>query len=304
MFKAFSAIFGWRHSVHHTPFPRARKGRTTVSGRRGFDSPSSSASSGGGIVDSTVALDTSATPAVVCPPLDLEDVVIPPVATRRVRDKSQDIHPPVDNSTPPVTPASCDRESEPTCPHGVPPLSFEPLIVRPARTKLGVWWDRIFGQTDTEWLTALSQAVYSGAFNGEGGVEDVGFAVGFWTRVKSSIVGSHDTRHRTILRVAKLMRVLRPMLDELRCRLPPEDLTNVTPLGRRFVERAVKALLDEIEDDKLARMTDVRHYLLHGTVSTRATIQRIVCTLAPMLTDEDVLARRLGDIIGHQQVRL
>jgi len=221
-----------------------------------------------------------------------------------VRDRSRDNIPPVDDLTPPIPTATFEKESEPVCPSGVPADSSEPVYLRAAKTKLSVWWDQVFGSSDTEWLTALSQAVYSGAFNGDGGVEEVGFAVGFWTRIKSSIVGSHDIQHRTIRWVAKLMSVLRPMLDELRCRLPPEDLANVTPLGKRFVERAVKALLDEIEEGKLKRMETVRNHLLYGTVSTRATIQRIVCTLAPMLTDEDVLARRLGDIIGHQQVRL
>lgn len=295
MFKAFSEIVGWRHAVHQKPFTRARQGRTTTSGRRGIDSTRTSASSDGCILDNTVAVETSVTPAIVCHPVKPEDIPDPPVRASRQRDKSQDVHPGSDTTSSP-------SPTEPDSPTGTgePDIPF----LRQARTKLSVWFDRIFGSTDTEWLTSLSQAVYSGAFDGEGGEEDVGFAVGFWTRVKSSIVGSHDTRHRTIRRVAKLARVLRPMLDELRCRLPPDDLTNVEPLGRRFVERAVKALLDEIEEGKLKRMEVVRDYLLSGTVSTRATLQRIVCTLAPMLTDEDVLARRLGEIIGRQQVRL
>lgn len=178
------------------------------------------------------------------------------------------------------------------------PLPIEVPELRKPKSSIGNWWSRLFDGDDKSWCTSLVQAVYSGAFDGEGGIEDVGFTVSWWTQVKGYFFGDHGSRHRSIRRVAKLVFLLRPLLDELRCRLPPADLCNVEELGLRFTERAVKSLLDEIETGKTARLSHIRF-----EPRQRATLQRLMCALAPLLTDEDMLVKRIAVIVGSQSVR-
>jgi len=143
---------------------------------------------------------------------------------------------------------------------------------------------RLFAGTKDKVAVGLVQEVYAGC-PGEEGDSDVRFSMGFWSSCKAAVFGSHGSRHRTVRRVASLIQELRPLLDELRFENTMRELSDVSELGKAYVENAVKRVLRKAVEEK---RVDPRR---------SATLKRLLVVLAPMATDEDDFASLVSRVV-------
>lgn len=143
---------------------------------------------------------------------------------------------------------------------------------------------RVFAGTKDKVAVGLVQEVYAGLPDEEGD-SDIKFSVGFWASCKAAFFGSHDSRHRTIRRVASLIKELRPLLDELRFENTMRELADVSEIGKAYTENAVKRILRKAVEE--------------GRVEARrcATLKRLLVVLAPMSTDEDDFAALVSRVV-------
>lgn len=164
----------------------------------------------------------------------------------------------------------------------VPPVVLDTIPAGP--TFLQGLFARVFAGTKDSMAVGLVQSVYAGPMDEEGG-SDTKFSMGFWSTVKAKILGSHDERHRTIRRVAVLIRRLRPLLDTMRAEVPERELRDTSVLGVAYVENAVRRILRKaVEDGEVAERQ-------------RATFQRLLVKLAPLSVDEDDFADLVGRVV-------
>lgn len=146
-------------------------------------------------------------------------------------------------------------------------------------------FSRIFAGVKDSVAVGLVQEVYAG-YSGEEGSSDTKFSLSFWQACKCQIFGSHGARHRTIRRVAGVIKELRPLLDDLRFCCSERELRDVSPLGVQFIENAVRNLIRKAIED--------------GTVDSRRAplLKRLLVRLAPLSVDEDDFARLVGEVVG------
>jgi len=143
---------------------------------------------------------------------------------------------------------------------------------------------RLFAGTKDRVAVGLVQSVYAGGPD-EDGDSDTKFSMGFLSSCKAALFGSHDARHRTIRRIASLVKELRPLLDELRFENTMRELADVSEIGKAYVENAVKRVLRKAVEEK--RIEPRRC----------ATLKRLLVVLAPLATDEDDFASLVSRVV-------
>lgn len=151
-------------------------------------------------------------------------------------------------------------------------------------------FSRIFAGVKDSVAVGLVQEVYAGYYDEEGS-SDTKFSLSFWQACKAQIFGTHGARHRTIRRVAVVIRELRPLLDDLRFSCSERELRDVSPVGIQFIENAVRNLIRKAIED--------------GTVTSRRAplLKRLLVRLAPLSVDEDDFAHLVGEVVAARSSR-
>lgn len=167
----------------------------------------------------------------------------------------------------------------------------EEFPLGPMPTGVQLFFRNIFSKESNTAAASLVQLVYQGGLTDETGECDCRFSLSLWSKVKSLVFGSNLSRHRTIRRVAKVVKILRPLLNELRFEVSEEDLRNTTPLGVRFVETAARRIIRKAVDGEYPEISVDR--------SQCGLVQRLLVRLAPMIVDEDEFANIVGKLIAQ-----
>jgi len=184
--------------------------------------------------------------------------------------------------------AVAEDATEPVVFAAAPPMEVPiPDFIPKPHSRSSLIWERFLGKTDSVAVKGLVQAVYADEFEGEG-YSLPKFCLSWWESVKTWAVGSHDERNRTILRVAKVVKRLRPLLERLKCEVGSAALKDVSPLGVAFVESAVRRIVKKAEEE--------------GEIDARQryVFQKLLTALAPLNTDVDDIAARVARVVGGE----
>lgn len=160
-----------------------------------------------------------------------------------------------------------------------------PQVERP---RFGQFLARWFDQGDREAATRVVQEVYSSDPEGLGGDTRLKYSLGFIGEIKARLFGSHVCRHRAARRVfVTVLPKLRLLLDCLRADNSMAVLADTSPAGVQYVETAVRRLLRQKVEEGVIRDAQ------------RATFQRLLVRLAPLVVDEEEFANVVGSIVAR-----